>query len=60
MWSERKRGVGTPPRGTPTFNCQDEPGTGMKKGKPGHRSQLFKMEGGRVSGAECCPRDQEW
>ena len=60
MWSERKRGVRTPPRGIPTFNCQDKPGTGMKKGKPGHRSQLFKMEGGRVSGAECCPRDQEW
>lgn len=52
MRSERKRGARTPPRGMPTFNCHiegDEPGTGMKNGKPGHRSQLFKMQGGRVS-----------
>lgn len=52
MWSERKRGARTPPWGTPMFNCHtegDEPGTGMKNGKPGHRSQLYKMQGGRVS-----------
>lgn len=39
----------------PTFNCHiggDEPGTGMKNGKPGHRSQLFKMQEEGVNAAE--------
>jgi len=52
VWSEGKRGARTPPRGMPTFNCHkegDEPGMRMNIGKPGHRSQLFKMQGGRVS-----------
>lgn len=54
-----KRGA-RPHLGMPTVNCHiegDEPGTGMKNGKPGHRSQLFKMQ--REGECECALRGQE-